>query len=80
MAVNLTFNEDLLPIAGVSLATLNAGIRYKGRDDLLVIALAKGSSCAAVFTRNAFCGAPVTGSREHLARCSPRWLWVKSVG
>lgn len=78
MAVNLTFNEDLLPIAGVSLATLNAGIRYKGRDDLLVIALAKGSSCAAVFTRNAFCAAPVTVSREHLAKASPRYLLVNA--
>lgn len=78
MAVNLTFNEDLLPIAGVSLATLNAGIRYKGRDDLLVIALAKGSSCAAVFTRNAFCAAPVAVSREHLAKASPRYLLVNA--
>lgn len=78
MAVNLIFNEDLLPIAGVSLATLNAGIRYKGRDDLLVIALAKGSSCAAVFTRNAFCAAPVTVSREHLAKASPRYLLVNA--
>lgn len=78
MAVNLTFNENLLPIAGVRLATLNAGIRYKGRDDLLVIELAEGSSCAAVFTRNAFCAAPVTVSRAHLASASPRYLLVNA--
>ncbi|HMT91847.1 bifunctional glutamate N-acetyltransferase/amino-acid acetyltransferase ArgJ [uncultured Thiothrix sp.] len=78
MAVNLSFNEDLLPIAGVRLATLNAGIRYKGRDDLLVMELAEGSSCAAVFTRNAFCAAPVTVARAHLASASPRYLLVNA--
>lgn len=78
MAVNLSFNENLLPIAGVRLATLNAGIRYKGRDDLLVMELAEGSSCAAVFTRNAFCAAPVTVARAHLASASPRYLLVNA--
>lgn len=78
MAVNLSFNENLLPIAGVRLATLNAGIRYKGRDDLLVMELAEGSSCAAVFTRNAFCAAPVTVARAHLASVSPRYLLVNA--
>lgn len=78
MAVNLTFNEDLLPIAGVRLATLNAGIRYKGRDDLLLLELAEGSSCAAVFTRNAFCAAPVIVSRENLAKAKPRYLLVNA--
>lgn len=78
MAVNLTFNEDLLPIAGVRLATLNAGIRYKGRDDLLLLELAEGSSCTAVFTRNAFCAAPVIVSRENLAKAKPRYLLVNA--
>lgn len=78
MAVNLSFNENLLPIAGVRLATLNAGIRYKGRDDLLVMELAEGSSCAAVFTRNAFCAAPVMVARAHLVSASPRYLLVNA--
>lgn len=78
MAVNLTFNENLLPIAGVRLATLNAGIRYKGRDDLLLLELADGSVCAAVFTRNAFCAAPVIVSREHVAKANPRYLLVNA--
>lgn len=78
MAVNLTFNENLLPIAGVRLGTLNAGIRYKGRDDLLLLELAEGSTCAAVFTRNAFCAAPVTLSRAHLAKANTRYLLVNA--
>jgi len=55
-----------------------AGIRYQGRDDLLLIELAEGGSCAAVFTRNAFCAAPVTVAREHLAKGPVRYLLINS--
>ena len=36
--------------------------------------------CAAVFTRNAFCAAPVTVAREHLSRCAyqPRYLLINT--
>ena len=37
-----------------------------------------GASCAATFTRNAFCAAPVTVAREHLARATPRYLLVNA--
>ncbi|WP_242445439.1 bifunctional glutamate N-acetyltransferase/amino-acid acetyltransferase ArgJ [Chromatium okenii] len=69
---------SFLPVAGVQLATGAAGIRYHGRDDLLVLALAPGSSAAAVFTRNAFCAAPVTLARQHLATTAPRYLLINS--
>jgi glutamate N-acetyltransferase/amino-acid N-acetyltransferase len=42
------------------------------------MALAEGSGCAAVFTRNAFCAAPVTVAREHLAAHSPEYLLVNT--
>ena len=67
MAVNLKAPEVLAPVSGVELATVAAGIRYQGRDDLLLLRLAPGSKVAARFTRNAFCAAPVTLAREHLA-------------
>lgn len=70
--------EGFFPIAGLQLATGAAGIRYQGRDDLLVLALAPGSSTAAVFTRNAFCAAPVTLARQHLATGAPRYLLINS--
>ncbi len=66
MAVNLSPPEHLAPVAGVELATIAAGIRYRNRPDLLLIRLAEGSRVAAVFTRNAFCAAPVTLARQHL--------------
>jgi glutamate N-acetyltransferase/amino-acid N-acetyltransferase len=43
----------------------------------LLIELAENSTCAAVFTRNAFCAAPVIVARENLKH-KPRWLLVNS--
>ena len=67
------------PVPGVRLAAGAAGIRYRDRDDLVLFELAPGSQCAAVFTRNAFCAAPVTLARAHLAEGAPRW-WLINAG
>jgi len=66
------------PVPGVRLATAAAGIRYRDRDDLALIALPGGAQCAAVFTRNAFCAAPVVLARQHLSAASPRYLLINS--
>ena len=55
-----------------------AGIRYQGRDDLALMALPAGTRCAAVFTRNAFCAAPVLVAKRQLAVTSPRYLLINS--
>ncbi|MDD5392291.1 MAG: bifunctional glutamate N-acetyltransferase/amino-acid acetyltransferase ArgJ [Thiothrix sp.] len=78
MAVNLQAPETLLPIAGVRLASVNAGIRYKNRNDLLLVELENGSHTAAVFTRNAFCAAPVHVCRSHLQHSNPRYLLINA--
>ena len=69
MPVNLPLPNpaDLHPVAGVQLGVASAGIRKGGRRDVLVIALAQGSAVAGVFTRNAFCAAPVQICQSHLA-------------
>ena len=67
-----------LPIRGLRLGCAAVGIRYKGRNDLVAIELPLGAACAAVFTRNAFCAAPVVVAREHLGRTAPRYLVVNS--
>jgi glutamate N-acetyltransferase / amino-acid N-acetyltransferase len=66
------------PVPGVRLSAVAAGIRYEGRDDLVLLELPEGSCCAAVFTRNAFCAAPVVVAKEHLAGASPRFLLINS--
>lgn len=66
------------PVAGVRLGTACAGIKKPGRRDLVVMELAEGSTTAAVFTRNAFCAAPVIVAREHLQQAMPRYLLINT--
>ncbi len=69
---------DMPPIPGVRLATAQAGIRYKGRTDLLLAELAEGTQVAGVFTRNQCPGAPVTYCREALSGGQARGLLVNA--
>lgn len=74
-------SDDLpaaLPVPGIRLGTARAGIKKPDHRDLVVIELAEGTTTAAVFTRNAFCAAPVIVAREHLAQGAPRYLLVNT--
>ncbi len=77
MAVGEITFPEMHAVKGIKLGTCNAGIKQTQRDDILVIEMADAGSCAAVFTQNAFCAAPVLVAREHLA-LNPRWLLVNS--
>jgi glutamate N-acetyltransferase/amino-acid N-acetyltransferase len=66
------------PVPGVRLGAAAAGIRYPDRLDLLLIELSAGATCGAVFTRNAFCAAPVVVARRHIAAAAPRYLLVNA--
>lgn len=77
MAVGTYQFPQMAEISGVSLGTVCAGIKQQQRDDLLIIEMTAGATCAAVFTRNAFCAAPVIVARENLAH-APRWILVNS--
>jgi glutamate N-acetyltransferase/amino-acid N-acetyltransferase len=68
----------LPPLAGVRLATAEAGIRYKGRTDVLLAELAEGTTVAGVFTKNLCPGAPVTYCREVLQGGLARGLVVNA--
>ncbi|WP_069471299.1 bifunctional glutamate N-acetyltransferase/amino-acid acetyltransferase ArgJ [Candidatus Marithrix sp. Canyon 246] len=65
-------------VNGIKLGTACAQIKQAERDDLALLELAPESTCAAVFTRNAFCAAPVTVARQHLAATNPRYLLINS--
>jgi glutamate N-acetyltransferase / amino-acid N-acetyltransferase len=73
-----TSTPTLPPIAGVRLATAEAGIRYKGRTDVLYVALDEGTAVAGVFTRSKCPSAPVDWCRDHLERGQARALVVNS--
>jgi len=68
----------LAAISGVRLAAFAAGIRYAGRDDLMLAELAPGSSVAGVFTRSQMPGEPVVWCRECLPRGAVRAIVVNS--
>ena len=78
MAVGLKPLPKLAAIPGIRVASGAAGISKAGRDDMALFELAPESHCAAVFTRNAFCAAPVVIAKNHLATTSPRYLLVNS--
>jgi glutamate N-acetyltransferase/amino-acid N-acetyltransferase len=54
------------PVPGVRLGTAAAGLRYQGRDDVVMIELAPGTTVAGVFTSNRCPGAPVDWCRAAL--------------
>jgi glutamate N-acetyltransferase/amino-acid N-acetyltransferase len=80
MAVGEFTPAKLKAVPGVRLATVSAGIKTVGRKDLVLMEIAAGTRCAAVFTRNAFCAAPVTVARDHLQACAqqPRYLLINT--
>lgn len=58
---------ELKQVAGVRVASVASAIRYQDRLDLVLIEIAPGAAVAGVFTRNAFCAAPVQIARRHLS-------------
>ncbi|HKK16097.1 MAG TPA: bifunctional glutamate N-acetyltransferase/amino-acid acetyltransferase ArgJ [Gammaproteobacteria bacterium] len=79
MAVGKVEHSPLLPVTGVRLSACSASLYKKTRPDLAIIAIDANASVAAVFTRNAFCGAPVIVARDHLDNNhSPAYLLINA--
>ncbi|WP_339675141.1 bifunctional glutamate N-acetyltransferase/amino-acid acetyltransferase ArgJ [uncultured Zhongshania sp.] len=78
MAVGSGDLGTLHSVDGVRIGVASAGIKKAGRIDTVVFELAEGSSVAGVFTLNAFCAAPVTVAKKHLAADSPRYLLINT--
>jgi glutamate N-acetyltransferase/amino-acid N-acetyltransferase len=69
---------DLPPLAGVRLAAHACGVRYQGRDDVMVAELVPGTTVAGVFTRSLTAAAPVLWCREALKGGTARLVVVNS--
>lgn len=69
---------DMADISGVRFATVAAGIKYKGRTDLMLAEFAPGTTVAGVFTKSKTASAPVLKCREHLPGGQARALVVNS--
>ena len=68
----------LPPLAGVRLATGEAGVRYKDRTDVLMVVLAPETQVAGVFTTSKTASAPVEWCREMAKAGTGRALVVNS--
>ena len=68
----------LPPLAGVRLAAAAAGIRYRGRTDLVLAELAEGTTVAGVFTSSKCPGAPVDWCRALLPAGQARAVVVNA--
>jgi glutamate N-acetyltransferase/amino-acid N-acetyltransferase len=68
----------LPPIAGIRLMTAAAGIRYQGRDDVLVMVLDEGTAAAGVLTQSKCPSAPVEWCRSVLPKGTARAVLVNS--
>ncbi|QAY94961.1 bifunctional ornithine acetyltransferase/N-acetylglutamate synthase [Methylovirgula ligni] len=69
---------DIPPVEGVRFATGAAGIRYKGRTDVMLALFDKGTQVAGVFTTSKCASAPVDWCRARLGRGKARVLVVNS--
>src|SRR5665213_518205 len=73
-----TFVPDMPAIAGVRLATAEAGIRYKNRTDVLLALFDPGTTVAGVFTQSKCPSAPVEWCRAMIKSGKARALVVNS--
>ena len=69
---------QLPPLAGVRLGAAEAGIRYKGRTDVVMAELAPGTTVAGVFTKSKCPGAPVVWCQAALKGGKARIVVVNS--
>ncbi|GAA5177440.1 bifunctional glutamate N-acetyltransferase/amino-acid acetyltransferase ArgJ [Modicisalibacter zincidurans] len=78
MAVGEAIFPQMPAIAGIRLGTAQAGIKKAGRRDVLIIEVPEQARVAGVFTRNAFCAAPVHVAKRHLQHGASRYLLVNT--
>ncbi|MBZ0162355.1 MAG: bifunctional glutamate N-acetyltransferase/amino-acid acetyltransferase ArgJ [Notoacmeibacter sp.] len=69
---------DMPVVPGVAISTAEAGIKYKGRTDVVVMTFAEGTEVAGVFTRSRCASAPVDLCRQNLPHGRARVLVVNS--
>ncbi len=82
MAVGSGKITPLQAVQGVRIGVANAGIKQTDRPDVVLFEIDAQASVAGVFTKNAFCAAPVHIAKKHLADkanlAKPRYLLINT--
>jgi glutamate N-acetyltransferase/amino-acid N-acetyltransferase len=71
-------SPEMPAVAGVKFAAVEAGIKYKGRKDLMLAVLDEGTVAAGVLTQSKTCSAPVLWCRRQLQHGRARALVVNA--
>lgn len=71
---------SLPPVGGVVLGTAAAGIKYAGRDDVMIARMASGTQAAGVFTTSKTASAPVEWCRANLVELGEGRMLVVNSG
>lgn len=68
----------MFEISGIHIAAANCGLKYKNRDDLLLIKFDEGTAVAGVFTKSSTSAAPVNWCRDIVKNGVARALIVNA--
>ncbi len=68
----------LPPVAGVTLASGSAGVKYKGRTDVCLFEFPEGAAIAGVLTRSLTASAPVEWCRKNLKKGRARAILINA--
>lgn len=63
---NCSLPIKIHPIDGIKIGVTASGVRYKDRDDLVIISIEDHAKTSVVTTKNAFCASPVQLLRKHI--------------
>jgi glutamate N-acetyltransferase/amino-acid N-acetyltransferase len=78
MAVGPATLPSMYSVDGIRIGIASAGIKKPGRKDIVIFEVCEGASVAGVFTKNAFCAAPVVISKAHLAQGKAQYLLINT--
>lgn len=69
---------SLPPVAGVTMATGHSGMRYEGRNDVLLMNFSDNTQVAGVFTKSSMPGIPVEWDKSILSKGTAKGLVVNA--
>ena len=70
--------KKIYDIDGVYLSSINSGIKYKGRDDLLLITFSKNTNVAGIFTKSSTASAAVKWCKKNIKKNNARAIIINA--
>ncbi len=68
----------LHPVPGIRMASVAAGIKKQERNDVVLFEISQQATIAGIYTKNAFCAAPVILTKKHMSQAKPRYFLINT--